>query len=155
MGLALPIAGRRTGLALPIAGRRTGPALPIAGRVMGLALPIAGRRTGLAFPIAGRVMGLALPIAIATLGMGLAVAGCGNRQRENHEPPRAAKRVARVIEPSTDRVGPLPPYAIKAEGVGPYKLGERLSDLLEKLPSGPQIVLFEIPGGAHRNVTRT
>jgi hypothetical protein len=92
-------------------------------------------------------------IAIAGL-TALAVAGCGNRQRENHEPPRDAKRAARVIEPSTDRVGPLPPYAIRADGVGPYKLGERLSDLLEKLPSGPQIVLFEIPGVVHRNVIR-
>jgi hypothetical protein len=82
-----------------------------------------------------------------------AVTGCGNRHRENREPPRDA-RARRVIEPSTDRVGPLPPYAIRADGVGPYKLGEKLSDLLEQLPSGPQIVLFEIPGVVHRNVIR-
>jgi len=78
---------------------------------------------------------------------------CGNRHRENREPPRDA-RARRVIEPSTDRVGSLPPYAIRADGVGPYKLGEKLSDLLEQLPSGPQIVLFEIPGVVHRNVIR-
>jgi hypothetical protein len=59
-----------------------------------------------------------------------------------------------VIEPSTDRVGPLPPYAIRAEGVGPYKLGEKLSVLLEQLPTGPQIALFEIPGVVHRSVIR-
>ena len=106
------------------------------------------------FAIARQGTGCALAVAAFGAGLALAVAGCGNRQRENHEPPRDAKRVARVIEPSTDRVGPLPPYAIKAEGVGPYKLGERLSDLLEKLPSGPQIVLFEIPGVVHRNVIR-
>jgi hypothetical protein len=81
-------------------------------------------------------------------------AACGNRQRENHEPPRDARRAPRVIEPSTDRVGPLPPYAIRAEGVGPYKLGEKLSVLLEQLPSGPQIALFEIPGVVHRSVIR-
>ena len=80
--------------------------------------------------------------------------GCGNRERENREPPRDTTRAPRVIDPPTDRVGPLPPYAIKAEGVGPYKLGERLSDLLEQLQSGPQIVLFEIPGVVHRNVIR-
>jgi hypothetical protein len=67
---------------------------------------------------------------------------------------RDAQRARRVIEPSTDRVGPLPPYAIRAEGVGPYKLGEKLSDLLEQLASGPQIVLFEIPGVVHRSVIR-
>ncbi len=59
-----------------------------------------------------------------------------------------------MIEPSTERVGPLPPYAIRAEGVGPYKLGEKLSVLLEQLPSGPQIALFEIPGVVHRSVIR-
>src|ERR1041385_2183496 len=84
------------------------------------------------FAIARQGTGCALAVAAFGAGLALAVAGCGNRQRENHEPPRDAKRGARVIEPSTDRVGPLPPYAIKAEGVGPYKLGERLSDLLEK-----------------------
>jgi len=89
---------------------------------------------------------------VVVLGAGLT--GCGNRQREHREPPRDARRAARVIEPSPERVGPLPPYAIRADGVGPYKLGEKLSDLLEQLPSGPQIVLFEIPGVVHRNVIR-
>jgi hypothetical protein len=84
----------------------------------------------------------------------MAIAACGKRERENREPPRDARRAPRVIEPSSDPVAPLPPYAIKADGVGPYKLGERLSDLLEKLRSGPQIVLFEIPGVVHRNVIR-
>ena len=80
--------------------------------------------------------------------------GCGNRHREHREAPRDAQRARRVIEPSTERVGPLPPYAIRADGVGPYKLGEKLSDLLEQLASGPQIVLFEIPGVVHRSVIR-
>jgi hypothetical protein len=93
--------------------------------------------------------------AIAMIAaLGVAGGACGNRERENHEPPRDARRAPRVIEPSTDRVGPLPPYAIRAEGVGPYKLGEKLSVLLEQLPSGPQIALFEIPGVVHRSVIR-
>jgi hypothetical protein len=97
---------------------------------------------------------LALAIAMIAAAAVVTEDGCGNREHENREPPRDIKRTPRVIEPSTDRVGPLPPYAIKAEGVGPYKLGERLSDLLEQLQSGPQIVLFEIPGVVHRNVIR-
>ena len=82
----------------------------------------------------------------------------------DHRPDKAGKpdkrgphdtlRARRVIEPSTDRVGPLPPYAIRADGVGPYKIGEKLSDLLERLASGPRIALFEIPGVVHRNVIR-
>jgi len=80
------------------------------------------------------------------------LAACGNRRREHQEPPRDATRARRVIEPSTDRIGPLPPYAIRADGVGPYKIGEKLSDLLEQLASGPRIALFEIPGVVHRDV---
>lgn len=94
------------------------------------------------------------PVAVAAMvALCAGAAACGNRHRENREPPRDA-RARRVIEPSTDRVGPLPPYAIRGDGVGPYKLGEKLSDLLEQLPSGPQIALFEIPGVVHRNVIR-
>lgn len=84
----------------------------------------------------------------------LASAGCGNRRAENREVPHDARQTRRVIEPSPDRVGPLPPYAIRADGVGPYKLGEKLSELLEQLASGPRIELFEIAGVVHRNVIR-
>jgi hypothetical protein len=89
------------------------------------------------------------------LGLGLAVAtGCGNKRPDNQQAPRDARQIRRVIEPSTDQVGQLPPYAIRADGVGPYKLGEKLSDLLEQLASGPRIELFEIAGVVHRNVIR-
>ncbi len=88
-----------------------------------------------------------IPVICATW-----LAACGNRHREHQDPPRDATRARRVIEPSTDRVGPLPPYAIRADGVGPYKVGEKLSDLLEQLASGPRIALFEIPGVVHRDV---
>jgi hypothetical protein len=92
--------------------------------------------------------------AIAAAAAATAALSCGNRHREPKEAPRDAQRARRVIEPSTERVGPLPPYAIRADTVGPYKLGEKLSDLLEQLASGPQIVLFEIPGVVHRSVIR-
>jgi len=90
--------------------------------------------------------------AVITSVFGAGLAACGNRHRENKEPPRDAMRARRVIEPSNDRVGPLPPYAIRADGVGPYKIGEKLSDLLEQLASGPRIALFEIAGVVHRDV---
>jgi hypothetical protein len=100
--------------------------------------------------IAGRIAAAVCAAILAGPGS----AGCGNRHREPAEPPRDARQARRVIEPSTDRVGPLPPYAIRADGVGPYKLGEKLSDLLERLASGPRIELFEITGVVHRNVIR-
>ena len=93
-------------------------------------------------------------MAVAVVaGLAGAGAGCSDRRPEKKE-PHDNQRVRRVIEPSTERVGPLPPYAIRADGVGPYKLGEKLSDLLERLASGPRIALFEIPGVVHRNVIR-
>jgi hypothetical protein len=100
-----------------------------------------------------RDAGAGLVAGVVALTM-LAAAGCGNRHRENKEPPRDARQTRRVIEPSNDRVGPLPPYAIRADGIGPYKLGEKLSDLLEQLASGPRLELFEIAGVVHRNVIR-
>jgi len=92
--------------------------------------------------------------AVVALACGSALGACNSRRRENREVPHDAPRVRRVMEPSPDRVGPLPPYGIRADGVGPYKLGEKLSDLLERLASGPRIALFDIPGVVHRNVIR-
>jgi hypothetical protein len=94
-----------------------------------------------------------MPLARNAVPVLLAIAvGCGKEHRESKEPPR--ERARRVVEPSPERVGPLPPYAIRADGVGPYKLGEKLSDLLAQLAHGPRIALFEIPGVVHRDVIR-
>lgn len=60
----------------------------------------------------------------------------------------------RVIEPPTGTVRPLPPYAILTDGVGPYKLGQKVAALLDKLPSGPRIARFEIPGLLHMSLIR-
>ena len=94
-----------------------------------------------------------MKVALAA-GLVVALTACGGKRDEHREAPRDARQTRRVIEPSNDRVGPLPPYAIRADGVGPYKLGEKLSDLLEQLASGPRLELFEIAGVVHRNVIR-
>ena len=81
-----------------------------------------------------------------------ALAGCSDRssskQPANSEPQR------RVIEPPSGTVRPMPPHAIRSEGIGPYKLGERLSSLLAQLASGPRIARLEIPGLLHLSVIR-
>jgi hypothetical protein len=51
-------------------------------------------------------------------------------------------------------VRPLPPHAIRADGVGPYRLGAALTDLLDQLPSGPRIETIDIPGVVHHSVLR-
>jgi len=80
----------------------------------------------------------------------LALAGCSDRDRPappSHEPlPQR-----RVIEPPTTAdMRPVPPYAIRTDSVGPYKLG---SPLLDQVPSGRRVRL-EIPGILHQSLIR-
>ncbi|MEO8699532.1 MAG: hypothetical protein ABI867_05785 [Kofleriaceae bacterium] len=81
------------------------------------------------------------------------VAACGDDHREVEKPPEAPPP-RRVIEPPSGQVRPLPPYAITATEVGPYKLRQKITTLLDKLPSGPRIARFEIPGLLHTSVIR-
>ncbi len=83
----------------------------------------------------------------------IVLVGC-DREPARRERPRDPQRERRVIEPPVGNVRPLPPHAIRADGVGPYRIGERLSVLLEQLPSGPRIAVFEIPGLLHRSLIR-
>lgn len=92
---------------------------------------------------------LSIALAVAVF---VAQSGCSDRDRP--PPPRDPPRQRRVIEPPTRTVRPQPPYAIRADGVGPYRLGDKLSDLLEQLPSGPRIALFDIPNLLHRSLIR-
>jgi hypothetical protein len=70
------------------------------------------------------------------------------------QPKKGAQRSRRVIEPPSRGVRALPPHAIRADGVGPYKLGALAADLLDQLPSGPRIRQFTIPGIVHRDMLR-
>lgn len=85
----------------------------------------------------------------------LALVACSDRSRNDRASTEAeAPRQRRVIEPPVGVVRALPPHPIRANSVGPYKLGEKLSELLEQLPSGPRMVLFEVPGLLHRSLIR-
>ncbi|MBS1121260.1 MAG: hypothetical protein H6Q90_3488 [Deltaproteobacteria bacterium] len=59
-----------------------------------------------------------------------------------------------MIEPPTGTVRPLPPHAIRNDGVGPYLLRKQIAALLDQLPSGPRIARFEIPGLLHHSLIR-
>jgi hypothetical protein len=82
----------------------------------------------------------------------IALAACSERERP--EPHRELERQRRVIEPPSGRVRPLPPHAIRADGVGPYRLGAALTELLDQLPSGPRIETIDIPRVVHQSVLR-
>jgi hypothetical protein len=82
----------------------------------------------------------------------LLLTACGQRDKpkQDHMP----ERPRRVIEPPSGGVRALPPHAIRADGVGPYKLGASVSELLDQLPSGPRITQLTIPGLVHRDLLR-
>ena len=75
----------------------------------------------------------------------------------DHGPPlvkRDPEHSRRVIEPPTRGVRALAPYGIRADGVGPYRLGASLAELLDQLPSGPRVAQFNVPGVVHRDLLR-
>ena len=85
------------------------------------------------------------------LVLSLVAIACGKRDQPEAKPEPPPRR---VIEPPAKGVRALPPHAIRAEGIGPFKLGETVSKLLDQLPSGPRITNFSIPGLVHRDILR-
>jgi hypothetical protein len=89
------------------------------------------------------------PAAVfVVLPLATAFGACSDRDRGNAVKPEPAPP-RRVIDPPT-RIDPLPPYAIRADGVGPYKLGESFSAL--RLAQGPQNPQVDIPGLIHHTI---
>jgi hypothetical protein len=84
----------------------------------------------------------------------LAVLTIGCSDREKPAVQKEPEKSRRVVEPQSRGVRALPPHAISAEGVGPYKLGATVGELLDQLPSGPRIRQFTIPGIVHRDMLR-
>lgn len=68
------------------------------------------------------------------------------------EQPAATHEEAarRIPSPRPNPVRALPPFAVRATGVGPYKLGEALPDLLQEPPYG--VTVFDAPGLVRLNV---
>jgi hypothetical protein len=82
----------------------------------------------------------------------LVVFACSSHDKP--KPQQEPQRQRRVIEPPSRGVRALPPHAIRADGVGPYKLGATVSELLDQLPSGPRITQLTIPGVVRRDLLR-
>ena len=82
----------------------------------------------------------------------LVLAACSDSKKP--DPKREPERPRRVIEAPTRGVRALPPHAIRADGVGPYKLGATVTQLLDQLPSGPRISQFSLPGVIQRDILR-
>jgi hypothetical protein len=89
--------------------------------------------------------------AVAALLL-VVVAACSSKDKP--KPQQEPERPRRVIEPPSKGVRALPPHAIRGDGVGPYKLGASVSDLLDQLPTGPRITQLTIPGIVRRDLLR-
>jgi hypothetical protein len=82
-------------------------------------------------------------------------AGCSGEERKPQVRTTEPQPPRRVISPPAGTtVRSLPPHAIRADSVGPYRLGEKVSTVMAQLPSGPRIARFEIPGVVRTSVIR-
>jgi hypothetical protein len=84
--------------------------------------------------------------ALALLGW---VCGCSDRDKPHAQ---EVDRQPRVLDPPPANVRALPPHAIRADGVGPYRLGLTLEQLGQQVPSGGRNAQVEIPGVVHLSV---
>lgn len=81
------------------------------------------------------------------IAIALAASAC-----ERRDPPQVpAERQLRINAPPQG-VRALPPHAIRADGVGPYRLGVPLEQLGTQVPSGAQNAQVDIPRVVHLNV---
>jgi hypothetical protein len=80
----------------------------------------------------------------------LTSASCGRcgREPEIEIPPPVLETPRRDGGPAAE-VRAYPPHAIRADGVGPYVLGQDLKRVLRALPEGPNLELFQL--GRHAN----
>lgn len=92
-------------------------------------------------------------LAIAAL-LGTAAVACSSRESSTTSRFDAGPPPRRVIGAPPRHVRALPPHAIGVEGVGPYKLGVSMSQILSALPSGPRMALLQIPGVLDYNIVR-
>ena len=92
-------------------------------------------------------------VVMMSLGVVLGVMGASScRESERAAPVADRDRPQRKIEPPSRKVRPLPPHAIRADGVGPYRLGVSLEELARQLPSGPRIATLDIPNVVHLSI---
>jgi hypothetical protein len=90
----------------------------------------------------------------AGLGLLALIAACGHHDKPKSDEQDRPRRVIEPLGSGSGGVRALPPHAIRADGVGPYRLGASVSELLDQLPSGPRITQLTIPGIVHRDLLR-
>jgi len=101
--------------------------------------------------VRARAIDTMLAVLVAPIAALVACSSCS----EPHDHPiedRPPQR--RVIEPPSGIVQAGPPYVIGPDGVGPYKLNQRVASLADRLKGGPGMMRFEIPNILHAGLIR-
>src|SRR5213075_1087415 len=106
----------------------------------------AGRHTRRGRPVAPSVYRHDVTRFAVLLGL---LVACSSHDKP--KPQQEPERPKRVIEPPSRGVRALPPHAIRADGVGPYKLGATETELLDQSPRMSQLT---IPGFVRRDLLR-
>src|SRR5450755_2015640 len=89
---------------------------------------------------------------VKLLVIALLALGCSDHDRPHAAASEASDRTPRVLDPPPQNVRALPPHAIRADGVGPYKLGLTLERLGTQIPSGGRNAQVDIPSVVHLSV---
>lgn len=82
------------------------------------------------------------------------LAGCPSDSERSERIVRAEPQPPRRVSAPPVRPRAMPPHAIRADGVGPYVLGDTMSSVMAQLPAGPRTVKFEIPGLVRTSLVR-
>jgi len=91
--------------------------------------------------------------ALAPLLM-IAALSCGEPTAKAPAGRHDGGRPKRVFESPPGEVRPVPPFAIRSDGVGPYLIGADLKEVLDTVPRGPRIELLTIDGVAEYDLVR-
>jgi hypothetical protein len=86
--------------------------------------------------------------------LAVAAAGCSSKRSRPDLGDDGGIR-PRVFKPPPSRVRAVPPHNIHADGIGPYKLGASLGQILNLLPHGPRVELFRIGDLADYSLVRS
>lgn len=93
-----------------------------------------------------------LLIAGASSFSGCPAGRCGRDSTRIEIPPLEVPR--RDAGKATGEVRAYPPHAIRADGVGPYLLGQDLKQVMRVLPEGPNLELLQLGGYANWRLAR-
>lgn len=74
----------------------------------------------------------------------LASAACRDESAPGRPDSERLDQGPRVFQPPVSVVRAVPPHRIEPDGIGPYRLGTELKDILNTLPGGPRVELLQI-----------